>query len=422
MFDRVEITVKGGDGGDGVVSFRHEKFVPLGGPDGGNGGAGGDVIIIADEGVTTLRYFRQRKVYRAGAGGKGSGKKKQGKKGTALFLTVPVGTVVSYKTQVGESTAIADLSQLGQQAVVARGGKGGFGNAHYVSSTNQAPQIAQKGEPGETYSIILELRLIADVGIIGYPNAGKSTLLAAASAAKPKIASYPFTTREPVLGVVEAGEQSFVLAEIPGLIEGAHLGRGLGHDFLRHALRTKMLIHLVDGSSLSPAENFAQINTELGLFDSALAQKPQLVAINKIDLPEVRARLDTIRTDFAAIGISAHFISAETKEGVAELMAETAKMLQAINLQKIKPAEAVPAKVFRPQPRQARISVHKAGNTFVVVAPEFERIITRPGVRAPEAQWYIKGALMRSRVGKALEKAGVKPGDKVHFGNVEWEW
>ncbi|MBM4433325.1 MAG: Obg family GTPase CgtA, partial [Chloroflexi bacterium] len=295
-------------------------------------------------------------------------------------------------------------------------------NAHYVSSTNQAPQIAQKGEPGETYSIILELRLIADVGIIGYPNAGKSTLLAAASAAKPKIASYPFTTREPVLGVVEAGEQSFVLAEIPGLIEGAHLGRGLGHDFLRHALRTKMLIHLVDGSSLSPAENFAQINTELGLFDSALAQKPQLVAINKIDLPEVRARLDTIRTDFAAIGISAHFISAETKEGVAELMAETAKMLQAINLQKIKPAEAVPAKVFRPQPRQARISVHKAGNTFVVVAPEFERIITRPGVRAPEAQWYIKGALMRSRVGKALEKAGVKPGDKVHFGNVEWEW
>ena len=423
MFDRVEIVVKAGYGGNGAVSFRHEKFVPFGGPDGGNGGEGGDAIIVAGEGVTTLRYFKQKRVYRAGDGGNGKGKKKQGKKGTDLLLTVPVGTVVSYKTQIGESAAIADLAQLGQQAMVARGGKGGFGNVHYVSSTNQAPRIAQKGEPRETYSIILELRLIADVGIIGYPNAGKSTLLAAASAAKPKIASYPFTTREPVLGVVEAGGQSFVLAEIPGLIEGAHLGRGLGHDFLRHALRTKMLIHLVDGSSLSPAENFAQINTELSLFDSALAQKPQLVAINKIDLPEVRVRLDTIRADFSGIGIPVHFISAETKEGVAELMAETAKMLQTINLKRQEQIEAVPAKVFRPQPRQAKISVHKEGNIFVVVAPEFERIITSPGARdSAEAQWYIKMALMRSRVGKALEKSGVKPGDKVRFGNVEWEW
>lgn len=422
MFDRVEIVVKGGDGGDGVVSFRHEKFVPLGGPDGGNGGEGGNVIILADDGVTTLRYFKQKRMYRAVDGGNGQGKKKQGKKGIDLLLSVPVGTVVSYKTQMGESATIADLAQPGQQAVVARGGKGGLGNSHYVSSTNQAPQIAQKGEPGETYSIILELRLIADVGIIGYPNAGKSTLLAAASAAKPKIASYPFTTREPVLGVIEAGEQNFMLAEIPGLIEGAHLGRGLGHDFLRHALRTKMLIHLIDGSSPSPAENFAQINTELSLFDSALAQKPQLVAINKIDLPEVRERLDTIRADFSGIGISVHFISAEAKEGVTELMAETAKMLQNINLQRQQQVESVPKKIFRPQPRQARISVHKEGNIFVVLAPEFERITIRPGVSDSDAQWHIKRALLRSRVGNALEKAGVKAGDKVRFGNVELEW
>ncbi|GAI76892.1 unnamed protein product, partial [marine sediment metagenome] len=288
MFDRVEIVVKAGSGGDGVVNFRREKFVPFGGPDGGDGGHGGHVLIMADPTVTSLRKFESKRVYRAADGKAGKGRRQHGKKGEKLILTVPVGTVVAYKTQIGDDTLISDLEQPDQQIVVVKGGKGGWGNTHFASSTNQAPQIARKGEVGEEYSIILEMRLIADVGIIGYPNAGKSTLLAAASAAKPKIADYPFTTREPILGVAEVDQRNFVLAEIPGLINGAHLGRGLGHDFLRHIMRTKILIHLIDGSSVSPGENMMRLNAELSLFDSALAQKPQLVVINKIDLPQVQ--------------------------------------------------------------------------------------------------------------------------------------
>ena len=314
MFDKVEIVVKAGDGGDGSVSFRREKFVPLGGPDGGDVGNGGDGIILADPAVTNLRRFESKRRYRAPNGKEGRGKKKHGKRGEDLILTVPVGTVVSYKTQVAREAFIADLDQPEQQVVVAKGGKGGFGNCHYTSSTNQAPQIAQKGEVGEENAIILELRLIADVGIIGYPNVGKSTFLAAASAAKPKIASYPFTTREPVLGVAEVGRVSFVLAEIPGLIDGAHLGRGLGHDFLRHIVRTKILIHVVDGSSESPVEDMVRVSTELSLFDSALAQKPQLVVVNKIDLPQVRTRLAEMKDDFDKAGITVHFVSAATRD------------------------------------------------------------------------------------------------------------
>ena len=254
MFDRTEIRVRAGNGGDGAISFRHEKFVPFGGPDGGDGGSGGDVILEASSSVTNLRMFRLKRFFRAGDGKGGMGSKKHGKKGKGLVLTVPVGTVVLPKTQIGAEALIADLEQPAQQVVVARGGKGGLGNTHFAAATNQIPRIAQKGEVGEEKSILLELKLIADVGIIGYPNVGKSTLLAAITSAKPEIAGYPFTTREPVLGVVEVGEQNFVLAEIPRLIDGAHLGRGLGHDFLRHVGRTKVLIHLIDGSSASPLQ------------------------------------------------------------------------------------------------------------------------------------------------------------------------
>jgi len=260
MFDQAEVKVKAGDGGNGVVSFRREKFVPFGGPDGGDGGDGGDVIVRADPAVESLRAFKQKRFYRAANGENGRGKRQHGKNGENLVLTVPVGTVILCKTHMGDDAFIDDLKQAGQQVVVAKGGKGGLGNTHFTSATNQAPRIAQKGEVGEDNSIVLEMRLIADVGIIGYPNVGKSTLLAAASAARPKIASYPFTTREPALGVVEVGRESLVLAEIPGLIDGAHLGRGLGHDFLRHTLRTKILIHLIDGGSASPVEDLTRVN------------------------------------------------------------------------------------------------------------------------------------------------------------------
>lgn len=349
MFDKVGIVVRAGDGGDGIVSFRREKFVPLGGPDGGDGGDGGDVIVAAEPSVTSLKMLAKKRYCRAGDGRGGGKQKKHGKKGADLLLEVPVGTVVSYKSQIGESAVIADLSQPGQRVVVARGGKGGWGNARFATPTSQAPQIAQKGEAGEENAIILELKLIADVGLIGYPNVGKSSLLAAVSAARPKIASYPFTTLEPVLGVVGVDEQSFVLAEIPGLIDGAHLGRGLGHDFLRHIMRTRVLIHLLDGGSPSPAEDMARVNAELGLFDSSLAKKPQLVAINKIDLPQVRARLAEIKDSFNSIGTRAFFISAVSGEGIAELMAETVRLLRSAT----EPEAAKIKKVFRPQPRSS---------------------------------------------------------------------
>ena len=421
MFDRVEIEVKAGDGGDGVVSFRREKFVPYGGPDGGDGGDGGDVIIMADSSVDSLRLFGRRRFYRAADGNDGKGKGKHGKKGENLILAVPVGTVVLRKTQIVDDALIADLEQPGQQVVVAKGGRGGRGNIHFALPTNQAPRIAQKGEPGEENSIILEIRLIADVGVIGYPNVGKSTLLAAASAAKPKIASYPFTTREPILGVAEVEQRSFVLAEIPGLIDGAHLGRGLGHDFLRHIVRTKILIHLVDGSSVSPIEDVMRVNAELSLFDSALAHKPQLFAVNKIDLPEVQARLTEIKEAFSCAGITVFFISAATEEGVPELMTETMKLLSQVTAE-VEAGEKIHKKVFHPQPRGTGPSVHKEGDTFVVVAPELERIVARTGVTSPEVRWQLRKQLARLGISKALEKTGVKPGDRVRCGNLEWDW
>ena len=421
MYDRAEIRVRAGAGGGGVVSFRQEKFVPFGGPDGGDGGDGGDVIMMADGSVTSLRVFERKRFYRAADGGSGKGKKKHGKKGKNLILTVPVGTVVLYKTQVVSDAVIADLEQSGQEAVIARGGKGGLGNTHFASSTNQAPQIAQTGEAGEENSVILELRLIADVGIIGYPNVGKSTLLAACSAAKPKIASYPFTTLEPILGLVEVGQRSFVVAEIPGLIDGAHLGRGLGHDFLRHITRTKILIHLIDGSSASPVEDMIQVNAELSLYDSALAQKPQLMVVNKIDLPQVQALLTEIKDAFGAVGASPLFISAATGEGVSELMAEVMETVSQVTVER-GAGEKIARKVFHPQPRVAGPSVHKDGDTFVVIAPELERIVARTDVSSPEVRWQIRRQFTRLGVSKALEKAGVKPGDKVRCGNLEWEW
>jgi GTP-binding protein len=420
MFDRAEVVVKAGDGGSGVISFRREKWVPFGGPDGGDGGDGGDVVVMADEAVTSLKAFRRKRYYKATKGKDGAGGKKHGRKGEDLIIAVPVGTVVSYKLQIGGDSLIADLEKAGQQAVVAKGGRGGKGNVHFATSTNQAPQIAQKGEEGEENSIILELRLIADVGLIGYPNVGKSTLLAAVSAAKPKIASYPFTTREPVLGMVEVGQRSFVLAEIPGLIDGAHLGRGLGHDFLRHIGRTKMLIHLIDGSSSSPAEDMTQVNTELSLFDSALAKKPQLVVVNKIDLPQVKARLAELKDSFAAIGTRVFFVSAASGEGIPELMVATMSLLESSADSEV--GIKIPKKVFHPQPRAVAPRVRKEGDTFVVTAPELERIDVRTDVTSPRLPRELRRQLVRLGVTKALERAGVKPGDKVRCGNFEWEW
>jgi GTP-binding protein len=421
LFDRVEIVVRAGSGGDGAVSFRREKYVPFGGPDGGDGGEGGAVVIMADPAVTSLGMFRHKGVYKAGNGENGRGKKQHGKNGDDLVLKVPVGTVALDKNREDDEALIADCEQAGQREVIARGGRGGLGNTHYVSSTNQAPRIAQEGEAGEELSLVLELRLIADAGIIGYPNVGKSTLLAAASAAKPKIASYPFTTLEPVPGVIEDERQNFVVAEIPGLIDGAHLGKGLGHDFLRHIMRTRILIHLIDGTSMSPVEDMVRVNTELSLFDETLAKKSQIVVVNKIDLPEVQAKLSEIRTAFKNVGTSVLFISAATGEGVAELMAEVMKLLNQVAAG-AKAGKKVPRAVFRPQPRVTGVSVQKKEEAYVVRAPELERMVARVDVADPEVRQQLQRQLDRLGVRKALEKAGIKPGDKVSCGDYEWEW
>ncbi len=416
MIDRVEIAVKAGNGGDGAVSFRREKYVPYGGPDGGDGGDGGDVIFVADNGITALDAYKSKKVYRAAKGESGGGKKKSGKRGADLVLVVPVGTVILEREKT-----LADLDAPGKRYVAARGGRGGLGNVHFASSTNQAPRLAQKGEVGEEKALVLDLRLIADVGIVGYPNAGKSTLLSAISAAHPKVAGYPFTTIEPELGVVRVDSKSFIAAEIPGLVEDAHLGKGLGLDFLRHALRTRMLVHLIDGTAAAPVEDMRKINEELRLFDASLAAKPQLVAVNKIDLPPVRERMAQLRQELQQAGAKPFFISAATGEGVAALVAEAARLLDQLAASRV-PEKEVPVKVFRPQPRRATYRVARAADGFVIVSPELERVADRVDLSDPEVMRQFLGLLGRAGASRALERAGIKPGDKVRLGKAEWTW
>jgi GTP-binding protein len=328
FIDEVRIRVIAGDGGRGCVSFRREKFVPRGGPNGGDGGDGGNVIAIADPQLTTLLDLRYQKQYKAGRGQHGMGKDQHGKRGEDRVIRVPVGTIIR-DAETGE--LVADLKTPGEQVTVAAGGRGGKGNAHFVSSTSRSPRFAQPGESGVDRELAVELRLLADVGIIGLPNAGKSTLIAAVSAVRPKIADYPFTTLVPNLGVVGYGDgQSFVLADIPGLIEGAHHGQGLGHKFLRHVTRTRVLIHLIDASRLDgedPLAGWRTVNRELSLFDPELLEKPQIVVANKIDIPEARAQGQLLAKALPTSYQPMHTISAVTGEGVHELVQRVGALL-----------------------------------------------------------------------------------------------
>ena len=420
MFDRVEIKVKAGDGGDGAIGFHREKFVPFGGPDGGDGGDGGSVVIRADGSLSSLGQFRHKRSYRAERGQSGGGNRKHGGNGNDLVITVPAGMVVSAREADGDVTLLADLTRAGDTVVAAVGGKGGQGNAHFASSTNQAPRVAQKGEPGEERTILLEMRLIADVGIIGVPNAGKSTLLSAASAAHPKVADYPFTTLEPVLGVIETDGDRFVMAEIPGLVEGAHLGKGLGHDFLRHVLRTRVLLHLLDGASADPLGDMVKINEELASFDPALAAKPQIVALNKIDLPEVQEKIGGLKKELKKSGDAARYIAAATGQGVPELMAAAAEALKRAALVAV--AQGSETRVFRPRPRDAAVSVSREGDIFVMSAPGLERLRFGDKVSPAELRWQMRSYLKRTGAERVLEKAGVKAGDRIRCGGLEWEW
>ncbi|MBN1830377.1 MAG: GTPase ObgE [Deltaproteobacteria bacterium] len=325
--DEAKIFVKAGNGGRGCVSFRREKFIPRGGPDGGNGGKGGDVIFVASPSYRTLLHLQYNQHHRAERGGHGEGNNRSGKGGEDIIIAVPVGTVIHDAT-TGE--LLADLSEEGQPHIIASGGIGGKGNAHFKSSTYRAPRFAQPGMEGEERTLRLELKLLADVGIIGFPNVGKSTFISRISAAKPKIADYPFTTLVPNLGVVRYGDDSFVVADIPGLIEGAHRGMGLGTRFLKHIERTTVLVHILDISredSQDPWSDFTAVNNELVSFDSRMVQKPQIIAVNKIDLPATRERLSEISERFRREGLILYPLSAVTGEGVKELLGAVAKAL-----------------------------------------------------------------------------------------------
>jgi len=330
FIDEVKIRVIAGDGGRGCVSFRREKFVPRGGPSGGNGGGGGDVIAVADPQLTTLLDLRYQKLYKAGRGQHGMGSDCHGHRGDDRVIKVPVGTMIR-DGATGE--LIGDLQAAGERVTVARGGRGGKGNAHFVSSTNRSPRFAQPGEPGEERELDIELRLLADVGIIGLPNAGKSTLISVISSVRPKIADYPFTTLVPNLGVVGYDDKSFVVADIPGLIEGAHQGHGLGHKFLRHVTRTSLLIHLIDGSQIDSDDSLKDwrtVNDELALFDPALAQKPQIVVINKIDLAEAREHARAFAKEIPERYRPLYLISAATTEGVQTLVQTVGRKIAAL--------------------------------------------------------------------------------------------
>ncbi len=331
FIDEVKISVIAGHGGRGCVSFRREKFVPRGGPNGGDGGAGGDVIAVADPQLTTLLDLRYQKLYKAGRGEHGRGKDQHGGKGEDRVIKVPVGTIIR-DARTGE--LLSDLSEPGQTVVIAAGGRGGKGNAHFISSTNRSPRFAQPGEPGEDKELEIELRLLADVGIIGLPNAGKSTLISAISAVRPKIADYPFTTLVPNLGVVSYDEsRSFVVADIPGLIEGAHQGQGLGHKFLRHVMRTGLLLHLIDAARIDesdPLADWRTINRELELFDAELVRKPQIVVANKIDLPEARVKAQQLAQALPQEFQPLHVISAATREGLRILVPVVGRRLEEI--------------------------------------------------------------------------------------------
>jgi len=415
--DEAVIEVKAGDGGNGCVAFRREKYVPFGGPAGGDGGRGGDVILYVDPALNTLYRFTRRRHFRAGRGQHGRGKNQHGASGETLRIPVPPGTVVR-DSATGQ--ILADLVEPGEEVVVAKGGRGGRGNARFATSTNQAPRIAENGEPGEERTLKLELKLLADVGLVGKPNAGKSTLLAAVSAARPKIAPYPFTTLQPYLGVVVLDERTdFVMADLPGLIEGASQGKGLGHEFLRHVERTRLLIHILDGAAEDPLEDFAAINAELAAFGHGLAEKPQIVALNKMDLPEARERWPQVRDALAAEGYEALPISGLTREGVRDLLWRAAQRLAELPREPILTRQ-VP--VFRLEDDERVFWVEREEDGWRVHGRRVERLAAMTPFELDEAVYRFQRALEAMGVTDALREAGVQPGDTVYIGEKELVW
>jgi GTP-binding protein len=454
FYDRAKITVRAGNGGDGSASFRREKFVPKGGPDGGDGGRGGSVYLRVNPSMNTLLPFHYKQHFKAQHGGPGRSNQRHGKAATDLYIDVPPGTFVEVIDEDPVPGSAAEVTQVdlvrpGQTLMVARGGRGGLGNVHFATSTRQAPRFAEKGEPGQERTVTMELKIIADVGLVGYPNVGKSTLLSVASSAQPKIADYPFTTLQPMLGVVRVDDETFVMADIPGLIEGASSGAGLGLEFLRHVERTRLLVHVVDGSAglwwdaapeaegqthvsqtTDPIDDFKRINAELEQYDPVLAGKPQLVAINKIDLQEVRDRLPGLTERFHEMGYEDIYpISAATDQGVQSLLqAVAAKLRELPKPEWEEPEVAEEEQEVVVQPRHVAAESQRFDITqerkarFRVSGERIERLVSMTDMNNPFALERLQRELDRMGISDALREAGVETGDTVAIGRTELEW
>jgi GTP-binding protein len=416
-FDQATITVRSGDGGDGAVHFRREKYIPRGGPDGGDGGRGGDVVLEVNPHLNTLQHFAHQREFTAESGKPGGGRRMRGRSAEALVVPVPPGTIAR---DAETGNLLGDLTEPGQTLLVAKGGRGGRGNSRFANARNQAPRIADKGAPGEARRLNLELRLIADVGLVGVPNAGKSTFLAAVTAARPKIAPYPFTTLVPNLGVAELDrDTTLVLADIPGLIEGAHQGAGLGFDFLRHIQRTRVLIHLLDGAAPSPLADFSQTNSELALFDEHLAGKPQVVAVNKLDLPEAQAAWPALQAELQQRGYEVFAISALTRQGVREVLYRAAQRLA--EAPPLPAVEEVP--VYRaPVDDRAFEITREPDGGYRVSGIQIERAARMTYWEHDQAVERFQRILEVLGVRQALARAGVQEGDTVYIGDFELEW
>lgn len=420
--DKAKIYVKAGNGGDGRVSFRREKYVPNGGPDGGDGGDGGDIVFIVDENMRTLMDFRYKKKHIAGNGEMGGTNNSSGKSADDLYIKVPAGTILR---DAETGALLGDLKYHGDKVIVALGGKGGKGNQHFATPTRQAPRFAQPGEPGMERWIEMELKLLADVGLVGFPNVGKSTFLSIVTSAKPKIANYHFTTLVPNLGVVDLGSgRSFVIADIPGIIEGAHSGVGLGHDFLRHVERTKVLIHLLDASGLEgrdPLEDFDKINQELKLYSEKLANKPQLVACNKMDIPEARENYGRIAEELGKKGYEVYAISAATRDGIAPIMDRVFNLLESIKDVE-EPVEEIVDLMYHISTEDKPFTARKENGVFIVEGKLIEQLLASVNLDDNDSIKYFQKVLRKRGIVDELRQLGVKDGDTIRMLDLEFEY
>lgn len=421
--DVAKIFVKGGNGGHGAVAFRREKYEPSGGPAGGDGGDGGNVILEVDEGIRTLMDFRYKRHYKAENGENGKSKKQYGKKGKDLILKVPPGTIVK-DTETG--IVIADLTKKGERFIVAKGGRGGRGNAKFATSTRQAPRFAEAGEKGEERWITLELKLLADVGLVGFPNVGKSTLLSTLTDARPKIANYHFTTLTPNLGVVRiSDDSSFVIADIPGLIEGAHMGIGLGHEFLRHVERTRLLVHLIDASGLEgrdPVDDFYKINEELKKYSPKLADKPQIVVANKMDLPQARENFSRIKEEMDKLGYELIPISAATSKGLDELKYAIWNKLKEIG--DPEPIVEVVENInfYEFNKNKNKVIVKKEGDKYIVEGDPIEKLINSTNFDDLDSLRHFQKVIRKRGIVDELKELGIKDGEIVSICGYEFEF